>query len=149
MSSNLSYMNENVDLKRSGFASNTLHVFCLLWWSGHLTAKAVEGTALTFEGVDNVHGGDCFAFGMFGVGDSIPDDVLEEYLEDAAGLFINESGNSLDTASSGKSPDGRLGDALDIVTQDLAMTFGASLSEALTALATSSHGALQLKKVCN
>ena len=104
---------------------------------------------MTFEGVDDVHGSDCLPFGVLGVGDSIPDDVLEEYLEDAAGLFINESGNSLDTASSGKSPDGRLGDALDIVTQDLAMTFGASLSEALTALATSSHGALQLKKVCN
>ena len=139
-----------MDLKRSGFASNThIACVCLLWWSGHLTAKAVEGTALTFEGVDDVHGGDGLPLGMLCVGDSIPDDVLEEYLEDATGFLIDKSRDSLDTTSSGKSPDGRLGDALDVVSQDFAMTLGASLSEALTALATSSHDALQLKKVCN
>ena len=146
MSSNLSYMNENVDLKRSGFASNTLHVFCLLWWSGHLTAKAVEGTALTFEGVDNVHGGDCFAFGMFGVGDSISNDILEEHLEDTSCLLIDESRDSLDSSSTCKTSDGRLGDSLDIISEDLPVPFGASLSETLTALTTSSHDALMLQE---
>ena len=49
---------------------------------GHLAAEAVEGLALTLEGVDDVHGGDSLAASVLGVGHGVTDDVLEENLED-------------------------------------------------------------------
>ena len=93
-----------------------------------LSSESVEGTSLTFESVDDVHGGDGLSLGVLAVGDCVTDDVLEEDLEDATGLFVDEAADSLDTTSSGKTSDSGLGDSLDVVTQDLAMTFRSSLS---------------------
>ena len=78
---------------------------------------------------------------MLGVGDGVTDYVLKEGLEDAAGLLVDEAGDSLDSATAGQSSDGWLGDALDVVTKDLPVTLGASLSEALASFATSRHDA--------
>ena len=81
-----------------------------------LTAKAVQGTSLPLQGVDDVHGSDSLALGVFGVGDSVTDDVLKEYLEDATGLFVDESRDTLDTTPTSETANSRLGDALDVVT---------------------------------
>jgi hypothetical protein len=43
--------------------------------------------------------------------------------------------NTLDTATTSETTDSRLGDALDVVAQDLAVTLGAALAETLAALA--------------
>ena len=48
---------------------------------------------------------------MLAVGDCVTDDVLEEDLEDATGLFVDEAADSLDTTSSGKTSDSGLGDS--------------------------------------
>ena len=32
-----------------------------------LTAESVQGTSLTLEGIDNIHGRHCFPLGVFGV----------------------------------------------------------------------------------
>jgi len=102
-----------------------------------LSAETVKGLALTLEGVDNVHGGDGLSAGVLGVGDGITDDVLKEDLEDTAGLLVDEAGDTLDTATTGETANGGLGDALDVVAKDLAMTLGATLSESLASLSTS------------
>ena len=94
---------------------------------------------MTLEGIDDVHGSDGLPLSVLGVGDSIPDDILEEYLQNTAGLFIDEARNTLDTASTGKTTDGGLGDTLDIVTKHLAMPLGAPLAEPLSTFTTSSH----------
>ena len=104
-----------------------------------LTSKTVEGTSLPLESVDHVHGSDSLPLSVLGVGDGIPDDVLEEHLEDSAGLLVDEAGNSLDSSTSGQSPDGRLGDALDVVTENLPVTLGASLAESFASFSTSRH----------
>jgi hypothetical protein len=44
--------------------------------------------------------------------------------------------DTLDTATASQTADGGLGDALDVVAQNLAVTLGAALAEALSALAT-------------
>ena len=106
-----------------------------------LTSKSVKGTPLTFEGIDDVHGSDSLSLGMLCVGDSIPDDILEEYLEHSASLFVNEAGDPLHSSSTGKTSDGRFGDSLDVISQDLTVSLGATLTEALTTLSTSSHDA--------
>ena len=104
-----------------------------------LTAKAVEGAALAFEGVDNIHGSDSLPLSMLGVGDGVADNVLKEDLEDTTGLFIDETRDTLDTSTTSKTTDGRLGDTLDIITQHLTVTLGAPLSEPLASFTTSSH----------
>ena len=65
--------------------------------------------------------------------------TLEEDLEDASGLFVDQTRDTLDTATSCETSDGRLGDALDVVSQDLAVSLGSSLSETLAALSSSRH----------
>jgi len=97
-------------------------------WAENLPAETVEGLSLALEGVHDVHGSDGLATGVLGVGDGVAYDVLEEDLEDAAGLLVDEAGDALDTATTGEAADGGLGDALDVIAEDLAVTLGASLS---------------------
>ena len=104
-----------------------------------LSTETVQGAALSLESVDYVHGGDRLPLGMFGVGDGIPDDVLKENLEDSTGLLIDKSRDTLDSSTASQPSDGGLGDSLDVVSQHLAVTLGASLSESLSSFTTSSH----------
>ena len=106
-----------------------------------LTAKAVQGAALAFEGVHHVHGSHSLPLGVLGVRDSVPDHVLQKHLEHPTGLLVDEARDALDAASASQTTDSRLGDALDVITQNLAVTLGSSLSEPLASFATASHGA--------
>ena len=106
---------------------------------GSLTSESVEGTSLPLEGIDNIHGGDSLPFSVFSVGDSVPDDVLKEDLEDSTGLLVDEARDTLDATTTRQTANGGLGDTLDVITQHFAMTLGASLSEALSSLAASRH----------
>ena len=101
---------------------------------------------MTLEGVDDVHSGDSLALGVFGVGNSIANDVLEEDLQHAASLFVDEARNTLDTTSAGETANSRLGDALDVVTEDFAMALGTTLSESLATLTTSRHVVVEFEK---
>ena len=76
---------------------------------------------------------------MFGVGDGIPDDVLEEHLQDSTGLLVDQARDTLDSSTPRQSPDCGLGDALDVIPQHLTVTLGASLSKSLSSFASSSH----------
>ena len=70
---------------------------------------------------------------MFGVGDGVADDVFEEHLQHAAGLLVDEATNAFDATTSREAADGRLGDALDVVTEHLAVLMSpqASASDAV------------------
>ena len=81
-----------------------------------LTSESVQGPALSFQGVYYVHGSDGLPLGVLCVCDGITDHILQEYLQDATGLFVDESRDSLDTTSASKTTDGRLGDTLDVIT---------------------------------
>jgi len=99
-------------------------------WSNnnYLTSETVKGLALALEGVHDIHGRDSLATSVLGVGDRVTDDILKEDLEDTASLLVDETTDTLDTATTSQTADRGLGNALDIVTKDLAMTLGASLS---------------------
>jgi hypothetical protein len=73
------------------------------------------------------------------VGDGVPDDVLEEDLEHAAGLLVDEPGDALHAAPPGQPTNRRLRDALDVVAEDLPVALGAALAQALASLATARH----------
>ena len=108
-------------------------------WSDCLASESVQSTALSLQSIDHVHGGNSLPLGVFGVGDSVPDNVLEEHLEHSTGLLIDQARDTLDSTTTSQSPDGGLGDTLDVVSQHLTMTLGASLSESLASFASSSH----------
>ena len=107
--------------------------------SNTLAAEAVESATLSLESVDDVHGGDRLALGMLGVSDSVANHSLQEALQNTAGFFIDKTRDTLDSTSASETTNGGLGDTLDVVSQDLAMTLGTSLSEALATFATSRH----------
>ncbi|KFO74458.1 hypothetical protein N303_13204, partial [Cuculus canorus] len=100
-----------------------------------LTAEAVEGATLALEGVHHVHGSNRLPLGVLGVGDGVTNHILQEDLEHAARLLVDEPRDALDTAAASQAADGRLGDALDVVAQHLAVTLSASLPEPFPAFA--------------
>ena len=104
-----------------------------------LTSESVEGTSLPLQGIDHIHGSDSLPLGVLGIGDSVPDHVLQEHLEDTTGLLVDESRDTLYSSTSRQTPDCGLGDALDVIPQHLTVTLGASLSKSLSSFATSSH----------
>ena len=94
---------------------------------------------MPLESIDHIHGGDSLPLGVFSVGDSIPDHILQENLENSTSLLIDEARDTLDSSTTSQPPDGGLGDALDVVSQHLPVPLGASLSQSLSSFATSSH----------
>ena len=104
-----------------------------------LTAEAVQGAALPLQSIDHIHGSDGLPLGVLGVGDSVTDDILEEHLEDTTGLLVDEARDTLDSTTTRQTPDGGLGDALDVVPQHLPVPLGTSLAESLASFAASSH----------
>jgi hypothetical protein len=82
---------------------------------------------------------------VLSVGDRIANDVLEEDLEDTTSFFVDETRDTLDTTTTSKTTDSGLGNTLDVITKDLSVTLGASLSESLSSFAAARHDYLLLK----
>ena len=94
---------------------------------------------------------------MLSVGDSVTDDVLQEDLEHTTSFLIDQTRDTLDTTTTGETADSlhgvyehcthsslenstyRLGDTLDVVAKDLAVTLSTTLSETLRNETSMSH----------
>ena len=57
--------------------------------------------------------------------------ILEEDLEDTTGLLIDETRNTLDTTTAGKTANSGLSNTLDVDAKNLAMALSATLAETL------------------
>ena len=99
---------------------------------GRLAAETVEGTALTLQGVDDVHGCDGLPLGVLTVRDGITDDVLKEHLQDTTSFLVDQTADALDTTTTSQTTDRGFGDTLDVITEYLPMTLGASFAESLS-----------------
>ena len=66
----------------------------------------------------------------------------QAHLENTTSLLVDEARYALYTPTASQPADSRLGDALDVVTQHLAVPLGASLAQTLASLATSRHSCL-------
>ena len=55
-----------------------------------LTSESVEGSALSFQSVDNVHCCDSLSLCMLCVCNGIADYVFQEHLEYSTGLFVDQ-----------------------------------------------------------
>ena len=73
-----------------------------------LAAEAVQRAALALERVHDVERRDRLAARVLSVRHRIADDVLEEDLEDAARLLVDEAADALDTATASEAADGGL-----------------------------------------
>jgi hypothetical protein len=100
-----------------------------------LTSKSIEGLSLTLQGIHNIHGSDSLTSRMLRVGDRVSDHILEKDLEHTTSLFVDETRDTLDTATTSETTNGGLCDALDVVTKDLSVTLGTSLSESFSSFA--------------
>merc|ERR1719187_2425888 len=109
-----------------------------------LSSEAIEGPALPLQGIHHVHGGHSLPLSMLSVGHSITDDILQENLQNTPGLFVDETTDPLNTTPSCKSPDCRLGNALDVIPQHLTMSLSTTLAQSLTTFASPSHGGCTL-----
>lgn len=107
--------------------------------SNFLTSETVQGPSLSLEGVDDIHGSNSLPLGVLGVGDSVTDDVFQEYLEDTTSFFVDETRDTLDTTTTGKTTDSWLGDTLDVITEYLSVTLGSSFSQTFTSFSTTRH----------
>ena len=99
-----------------------------------LTSETVQSTALPLESIDHIHSCYGLPLGMLGVGDGITDNVLKEDLEDTAGLFVDETRNTLYATSTSQTTDSWFGDTLDVITQHLPVPLCTSLSQSLPPL---------------
>jgi len=109
-----------------------------------LSSEPIKCLALALQSVHHVHRSNGLATGVFGVGDTVTDHILEKDLEDTAGLFVDQSRDTLDTTTASKSSNGGLGDPLNVVAQNLSVTLGAALSETLSSFSTARHDYLLL-----
>lgn len=112
-------------------------------WQTSLTAETVESTSLPFQGVHDVHCSHSLPLGMFRVSNGIADYVLQENLEHASGLFIDEARYTLYSTTSSQSSDSGLCYALDVVTQNFPVTLGATFAKAFTSLSSSGHNEVE------
>lgn len=106
-------------------------------------SETVDGTALTLESVDNIQSGDRLALGVLAVQGGILDDTFEEHAEGAAGLIVDQTGQTLDTTSARHTTDGGLGDTLNVFIHDLgvALSTGFALTGSVS-FATFAHASL-------
>ena len=104
-----------------------------------LASESVQSSALSLQSIDNIHGSDSLPLGVLSVGDSISDYILQEYFENSSGLLIDQSRDSLHSASSCQTSDSRLGDSLDVISQNLSVPLSASLAKSLASFASSRH----------
>ena len=104
-----------------------------------LTAESVQGAPLSFQSVHDVHSSHRLALGVFCVGDSVSDNVLEEHFQNSTCFFVDETRDSLYAATASKTSDGWLGDALDVITKDLPVALSASFSKSFSSFTATRH----------
>lgn len=76
---------------------------------------------------------------MLGVLNGIADDLSKEGAKHDTSFLVNERGDTLYATTAGETADGRLRDALDVVTKDFAVALGAALSKSFSTFSTARH----------
>lgn len=104
-----------------------------------LTTETVQGASLAFQGIDDIHGRDRLALGVLGVGDSVTDNVLQEHFENASGLLVDQTADTLHSTTARQATDSGLGYPLDIITQNFSVPLSTALTKALATLSSASH----------
>ena len=94
-----------------------------------LTTETIQCLALSLQSINHIHCSHCLTTCMFCISYRITNNIFKKHLEYTTSLFINKTTDTLYTATTSKTTNGRLCNTLDIITKDLAMTFRASFSK--------------------
>ena len=105
-----------------------------------LASEAVQGASLPLQSVHHIHGGHRLPLGVLRVCDGVTDHVLQENLQHTAGLLVDQTRDSLHSATTSQTADGGLGDSLDVITENFTVTLSASFPESFASFASSAHG---------
>jgi len=98
-----------------------------------LPAEAVNGAALALQRVDDIKCRHRFAARVLRICDRVADHVLQKNLQNGARLVVNEARDPLHAPAAGKAADGGFRYSLDIVAQNLPVSFSAALAESFAA----------------
>ena len=94
---------------------------------------------MSLESIDHIHRGDGLPLGVLSVGDSIANDIFQEYFQNTSGFFVDQARDTLDTTTTRETTDSWFGDSLDVVTEYLSVTLGSSFSQSFSSFTTSRH----------
>jgi len=74
---------------------NTMFDGALVIRLSGLTTETIQSTALAFESIDDIEGGNGLALGVLSVGDSVTNNALKEGLQNTTGLFVDHCNDAL------------------------------------------------------
>jgi len=104
-----------------------------------LTSKTIQCTSLPFQSVDYVHRCNGLSFGVFGVRNSVPNNVFQKHFQHTTSFFVNQTRNSLHTATACQPPNSGFCYSLDIVSQNFPVPFGTTFTQTFSSFTSSSH----------
>ncbi|WVZ03616.1 hypothetical protein V8G54_024422, partial [Vigna mungo] len=78
-------------------------------------SKTIECPSLSLQRIHHVHGRNSLPPSVLGIGHSVANHILQEYLQHSSGLFIDQSTDPLHATSSRQSPYRRFRYALNVV----------------------------------
>jgi hypothetical protein len=81
---------------------------------------------------------------MLSVSHGISDDVLEEVPQHASNFFVDITTDSLHAPSTGQPPNGRLDNALDVLSHNLSMTLGTTITKTFPTFASAGHSSNEI-----
>jgi hypothetical protein len=94
---------------------------------------------LAFQSVNDIKSGDSLTTSVLRVGDSVLDDRLEEHFQDSSALLVNQARDTLHASTTGQTANCGLGDSLDIIAKNLAVTLRTALAKTFTTFAATRH----------
>lgn len=97
--------------------------FYIIKISNALSSKPVNGAALTLESVHDIERSDGLTTSVLTVSDRISNNVLKESLQDSTDLIVDVVSDTLDTTTTSKTANSRLGNTLNVVTSDHTILF--------------------------
>lgn len=104
--------------------------------------KSVQCPAISFQSIHDVLRSDGLSASVFSVGNSVSDDLLEEVFQVSAGLFIDQTRNTLASTSTTQSSNSWFRDTLNGILQHLPVTFRCTFTQSFATFATSGHDCL-------
>ncbi|KAG6544032.1 hypothetical protein Mapa_014555 [Marchantia paleacea] len=104
-----------------------------------LSPEPIQSSSLSLQRVHHIHGSDSLSPCVLRICHRISNHILQKNLQNPASLLINQPADSLHSSSSGQTPDGGLGNPLNIISEHLPVTLGASLAQTFTSLSASRH----------
>jgi hypothetical protein len=82
---------------------------------------------------------------MFGVRNSVTNNVFQKDFQHTSGFFVNQTGDSLYSTTACQPPNSRLSDSLDVISQHFPVPLRTTFTQTFTAFASTSHDAARLK----